>query len=78
MRQQKPARDVARRLEQAIDRAGKDAQKASILAAALCGFAQPVPEYELLRQHLLLPAERTGGEDLTGNQAIRHTFFREF
>jgi hypothetical protein len=78
MRQQRPAADVARRLEQAVDRVGKDAHKARILAAALCGFAQPVPEYELLRQHLLLPAERTGGEDLTGNQAIRRNFFREF
>lgn len=78
MRQQKPAGEVARRLEQAIDRAGRDAQKARILAAALCGFAEPVPEYEPLRQHLLRPTERAGGEDSSRDQPPRRDFFRGF
>jgi hypothetical protein len=78
MRQQKAAADVARRLEQAIDRVGMDAQKARILAAALCSFAQPVPEYEPLRQHLLRPAERTLGENSARGGAGRRDFFRRF
>jgi hypothetical protein len=74
MHQNKPARDVTRRLEQAVDRVGKDAQKAKILAAALYGFAKPVPDYELLRHHLLRPCEREGeaaGRDLP----FRRKFF---
>ena len=65
MYQDKSAGDVTRRLEQAVDRVATDAQKAKILAAALCGFAKPVPDYEPLRQHLLRPCERRGGEDRT-------------
>jgi hypothetical protein len=78
MRQQKPAGDVARRLERAIDRVGMDTQKARILAAALCGFAQPVPEYEALRQHLLRPAQRIGGEDSARDALVRPDFYRGF
>lgn len=78
MRQKKPAGEVARRLEQALHRAGRDAQKASILTAALCGFSQPVPEYELLRQHLLGPAGRSGAENSASDLALRRRFFGDF
>src|SRR5215210_1765712 len=74
MHKNKPARDVTRRLEQAVDRVGKDAQKSKILAAALCGFAQPVPDYELLRQHLLRPCERDGSQDTSRNRRFGRTF----
>jgi hypothetical protein len=75
MHQNKPARDVTRRLEQAVDRVGKDSQKAKILAAALYGFAEPVPDYELLRHHLLRPYERGGGEDAARDLPFRRDFF---
>jgi len=68
---------VTRRLEQAVDRVGKDAQKSKILAAAMCGFAQPVPDYELLRQHLLRPCERDGGQDASRKPTVWQNFFRD-
>jgi hypothetical protein len=77
MHQNKPAGDVTRRLEQAVDRVGKDAQKTKILAAALCGFAKPVPDYDLLRQHLLRPCERDGGQDTGRNPTLWRDFFRD-
>jgi ferritin-like metal-binding protein YciE len=76
MHQNKPARDATRRLEEAVNRVGKDAQKTQILAAALCGFAKPVPEYELLRRHLLRPCE-SGGEDVGRTRPFWRDFFRD-
>ena len=77
MHKNKPAGDVTRRLEQAVDRVGRDAQKSKILAAALCGFAQPVPDYELLRQHLLRPCERDGSQDMSRKPTLWQNFFRD-
>jgi hypothetical protein len=78
MHQNKPAREVARRLEQAVDRVGRDAQKSKILAAALGGFAKPVPDYELLRTHLLRPCERDEGKDTSRELPFRRSFFGDF
>ena len=78
MHHNKPVRDVTRRLEQAVDRAGRDAQKTKILAAALGGFAKPVPDYELLRTHLLRPCERDDGKNASPDPSFRRNFFGDF
>jgi hypothetical protein len=77
MHRNRSAGDVTRRLEQAVERVGKDAQKSKILAAALCGFAQPVPDYEPLRTHLLRPCERDGGQDTSRKPTLWQNFFRD-
>ena len=77
MHQKRPDGDAARRLETAAGRIGHDSQRSKILNAALCGFAQPVPDYELLRQHLLRPCERDAFEQAVSEQPFWRDFFRD-
>jgi hypothetical protein len=77
MHKKMPAGEVTRRLESAANRMGRDAQKTKVLAAALCGFAKPVPDYEPLREHLLRPGEGGRGEDVSRGLTFRRDFLRD-
>ena len=76
MHQKQPDGDATRRLERVAGRIGHDAQRSKILNAALSGFAQPVPDYEPLRQHLLRPCERDATGQIGGEQPFWRDFFR--
>jgi len=45
--------EIERRLQEAIDRLEKDITGIEIWAAALSGFAQPIPDYEPSNDNLL-------------------------
>ena len=53
-----PSGEIKKRLHEALDRLERDITSIEILAGALKGFTQPIPEYEPNNNHLL---RSTGG-----------------
>ena len=52
-----PSGEIKRRLYEALDRLERDITSIEILAGALKGFTQPIPEYEPSNHNLLRSAD---------------------
>jgi hypothetical protein len=59
---QSPGEQISRHLQQAIENLQREALKVEIWAAALSGFARPIPSYEPTNDNLL-PSVDDGFDD---------------
>ena len=64
MYRREPSGEIKKRLYEALDRLEKDITSIEILAAALTGFTQPIPDYEPSNNHLLRSRDGGRGERL--------------
>jgi len=64
MYRREPSGEIKRRLYEALDRLQKDITSIEILAGALTGFTQPIPDYEPTNANLLRSREGDSEERL--------------
>jgi len=57
MYRREPSGEIKKRLYEALDRLEKDITSIEILAGALTGFTQPIPDYEPSNDNLLRARE---------------------